>query len=466
MMKACALTFAALLAAPAAAQQAPLRADNFNHTSAITLTGAGPFHQAVLPMALYQGVERQDLGDIRVFNGQGETVPHALLRSQSSSVSQVHEMPLPLFPIHASQDKTGAPDLSVLVRRHADGTLVSVRQAPQPAGGGALLRGVVVDASKLERGLQSLRLDAGPVAAPFHAYTIETSDDLQQWRLLKGDAQLVRLEHAGQRIEKNLAEWPGEAGKYLRILWADPQQAPAITAVTGRMQEQATDNAPTIWSAPISAALTQNNIYDYTLPGRMPLELLRINLPQANTLAPVELQQAVSARRRHREQAGWQTITQAVAFRLNSPQGEITSPDIALDWPSQHRLRLVADARSGGLGTQPPSLQVGFVPHILVFLARGEGPFTLAWGAQNTANAALPVATLIPGYRSDKKLTASPATLAAVTPAQAATPIVSAPDQPVSKGALWAILIAGVLVLAGMVWMLVRQMKQKDTPQA
>jgi hypothetical protein len=156
---------------------------------------------------------------------------------------------------------------------------------------------------------------------------------------------------------------------------------------------------------------------------------------------------------------------------LQSPQGEVRSSDIVLNVSAVDRLRLTVDARSGGLGNATPTLQIGFVPQVLVFLPRGEGPFTLAWGAPSVTDATLPAATLIPGYRSDQPLAASPATLqpVAVTAPSAVAPSAVAPRAATatvaSTGVLWSVLIAGVLILAGMVWALVKQMKQKEESQ-
>ena len=45
-------------------------------------------HEIEIPAAVYRAVTRADLGDVRVFNGQGEVVPHALRPRASSSVNK------------------------------------------------------------------------------------------------------------------------------------------------------------------------------------------------------------------------------------------------------------------------------------------------------------------------------------------------------------------------------------------
>jgi hypothetical protein len=359
--------------------------------------------------------------------------------------------------------------LSVEVRRSRDGTLIAVREPQAMQKGAFFVRGAILDASRIEGGgVRALRLEVGPSAVPFHPFTLETSDDLQQWRILKQDAQLVQLEHAGQRIGRDSVEWDSDAGKYLRILWEAPEQAPAIAAAKVSVKQVTSDRPLLLWSDPLVPATRQGDTYEYALPGRLPLEQLRINLPQSNTLVPIEVQQyRAGESRRHR--GGWETISSTVAFRLQSPQGDFRSPDILFNRPPLDRLRLVVDSRSGGLGSTAPTLQVGFAPHVLVFLQRGEGPFSLAWGAPSIAPSALSLATLVPGYHADQKLPASPARLQPIavtalgaSPAITASPGTRAPGMP--KGVLWAVLIGGVMVLAGMVWVLVKQMKNSEVP--
>lgn len=474
-----------LCSAAVPAPSPPVRPDAFAHQARIEASGSGPFHELVLPLAVYQGVRRQDLGDLRVFNAAGEVLPHSLIRAEPTAVAQTQETALPLFPLLAAtspHNPAVRDDVSVEIRRKGDDTLVAVRQTERRAAPGTapptapLMRGVVLDASQVQGQMRGLRLAFGASSQPFHPFTLESSDDLQHWRMLKADAQLVRLEHAGQQIERSHVDWDGPAGKYLRILWRTPQQAPTLNAAFAQTRQTANNPANPVWSAPLAPTRSQNDDYEYALPGQMPLQQLRIGLPQANSLAPLTVQYWVpETRHRHRNHRPyWQTATQTVVFRLQTPQGEVTSPDVLLNLPAQARLRLVVDKRGGGLGQVRPTLQIGFVPQRLVFLARGEGPFHLAWGAQKVADSALPVTTLIPGNAGDKPFAASLAQLhpmalpgsgvsSAGAPAAVGSSVRGFVDgsPTLSRSALWAVLLAGVAVLAGMAWLLVKQMKRK-----
>lgn len=461
------------LASQAGAEPTP-SLDTFAHKATITTQNSGPFHRLVLPFAVYQHVRRPDLGDLRVFNERGEQLPHALLRAESQARSSQTETSVPFFPLPvAAGMKADSVDLSVTVRQTDDGTLVAVGRAPTANEADRILRGVVLDASKLDGAIRSLRLNVGPSKQPFHAYVIESSTDLQHWRRLKGDAQLVLLSHDGHQVINDRVEWARDADPYLRLLWSDPTQAPEILSVQLGVVETLPGQPVELWSGPLDPSDSQGNAHDYVLPGHLPLEKLRINLPETNTLTPLAVQRPttvnVSRLQRHREEVHWQTLSRSVVYRLQSPQGEVRSPDIELSGRFEARLRLLIDERAGGIGSEPPSVQVGFVPHVLLFLARGEGPFVLAWGADSVSRGELPVATLIPGYEGLHKLMATEATLAIAPtdPAAIAGPAGkedSTASLLSSKWILWAVILFGVAVLAAMARSLLKQLRQGENP--
>lgn len=451
------------LAVSTFAHAAPITPDAFAHRAAIKVPDHGPFHQFALPLPLYLGLMRTDLGDLRVFNAHGEVVPHALIRFEASQAARLERIPSPVFPVNSIEKSPG--ELTVEVRRNRDDTLVALRQSSSE-NTGALVHGAVIDVSRTPfRQIRSLHLLMAQAATPFHPFTLETSDDLQHWRLLRSDAQIVQLEHAGQRVDNNAVSWDGGADKYLRLLWANPAQAPAIMGAAVEASHTTHREAPTLWTGPVAPSVVAGSDYDFVLPGRIPLERLRIALPQPNSLAAVSIELPYERASRRKRTDGWTNIASAVVYRLSSPKGEVRSPDIVLNRAAEQRLRLSVDPRGGGLGAQPPGIELGFVPHMLVFLARGEGPFSLAWGSPKVPNAALAAGTLIPGYRAGQAIRASTATLEMASLAPAAAARALPPKAAgLSKGVLWGILVFGVLVLGGMATMLVKQMKSSDEP--
>jgi hypothetical protein len=466
----------ALLGTSASAELA-VKPTQFAFRSIIQINEKGPYQQVSLPLAVYQGLASPDLADLRVFNEKGEVMPYAIVPRESSVETRRSEQSVPFFPLHTPAGNgvngSGAGDIAVTIRQTGDGTLVSVRQSAATASPAELVHGLVLDASKLPGSVRSLRLVAASGTSPFHAYTIESSQDLQHWRMLKRDAQLVRLAHEGHRVDLDGAEWDVPADRYLRLLWAYPQRAPVISSVLLSSVERQQAAPQRIWSAEIRPSAVHGGDYEYVWTGQMPLEMLRINLPQINTLAPLAIQQPLirSSRHRHRDELRWTTLAQSVVYRLESPQGEIRSPDIALHKSVANHLRLSLDQRAGKLGEAPPTLQIGFVPREIVFLARGAGPFVLAWGASGVQRVDLPLSTLLPEPAGQAQLPARQASLsladdAANEPTTTAGKAVVAESGPASnKWILWLVLLTGLLILGGMARALTRQLRPGEKPE-
>lgn len=94
----------------------------------------------------------------------------------------------------------------------------------------------------------------------------------------------------------------------------------------------------------------------------------------------------------------------------------------------------------------------------MVFLARGEGPYTLALGSATVKAASLPLTTLIPDYKPSRLATLGAATVngtATSTPVVEATPAIADTDW--KKIGLWAVLLLSVVFLAAMAFSLLRK---------
>ena len=184
----------------------------------------------------------------------------------------------------------------------------------------------------------------------------------------------------------------------------------------------------------------------------LPLQRLRFSLDQANTLAPVSL----SSRRDGKLE--WQPLARGLLYRLPQNGKEVRQDEIELYGTPVQQLRLQVDERGGGLGKQAPQLQVAMRSTQVVFLARGPAPYQLALGKAATESAALPLSTLIPGYEPARLASLGVAT----APQQVPVAVEAAAQQAQAQAdwkriGLWAVLLAGVALLGGMAFSLLRK---------
>lgn len=418
--------------------QASEKPQDYRHSAALQLAGEGPWYRLELPFAAHLAAGHGDLRDLRVFDSNGQMQAYALIPGRSESVQQEQEHGVRWFPLRGRVDAQEMPALRV--ERSTTGTLIELR-GEAPAESEQQLRGWLLDASAIDAPLVRLNLDWSGAEDGFQRFSIEASDDLQHWRSW-GEGQMARLSFADERIDQRQVELPGQRARYLRLLWSNPLQAPQLQAVTLRSQRLTHQAAPLVWSEPLSAQTSVEGQYQWQLPLSLPLERLRVELEQSNTLAPLRFEARSS------DQGAWRQLVSGVLYRLPEAGREVVNDALTLPgWPVR-QLRMQVDARGGGLGGDMPRMQVALRATQLVFLARGEPPYRLALGNPNAPSAALPLHTLIPGYQAERLAILGRAELA--EPLAASVESQAGPSQDWQRLGLWAVLLVGVGLLAAM----------------
>ena len=128
----------------------------------------------------------------------------------------------------------------------------------------------------------------------------------------------------------------------------------------------------------------------------------------------------------------------------------------------RHWLLRIAD-QGGGLGTGNPSLKVGWLADQVLFLARGRGPFQLAYGAVDVKASEVAITTLTMGSDGKGGIQAESIGLDTQVALGGAARLASAPDPfPWKKWTLWGVLGIGVILMGWMASRLIGQMNEKN----
>lgn len=462
-----AVCLAPLLAAATAIHAAESRND-FGFGMTIRAEREAALYRLIVPGPVYEAVTRTDLGDMRVFNAAGEAVPYAFLPRETATTEKQPLVKLTLFTLRGDEER-GVESAEVsLVRRNG---AVEFRMSTR---GGARAKttvvGYVVDAGTLtdgnhKRAIRALEFDLAPDGDYVGRIRVEASDDFTAWRTLAADAPLVRLDAAGARIVRDRVEFAPATEKYLRISWPKGVRPPVIASLRAEPGE-AIVAAERTWKS-VPGTTTQADEYAFDLGGHFPADRLRVELPQTNTVV------AVRFLVRDSTSAEWRPVTSATAYRLQHEGSELRSEDIALRGTVSARYWLMrVDARGGGLGSGVPQLAVGWVPHEIVFAARGAGPFQLAYGARGVVPGAYPVATVVPGFRVERGGEGWTAqvkieTVSVDAPQAIAGAGAIAERIDIKRWALWGSLVIGVVLLGWMARTLMREMNaSKGKPPA
>jgi hypothetical protein len=457
-----ALALLALLSVGAAGAQD--RAAQFAHGAAIELQGADSHYRFTLPAAAYLGIARGDLADVRVFNGADEAVPHAFVPLRPKTIApQVRGAKL--FPLYGEESK-GLDGVNVRLQQTPRGTSVRVLSPPPSRLPARKLLGYLIDAGDEPPSLAALQIDSAPGEGFAGHARVEASEDLKRWRTLVEEAPVLFLEHAGARLDQRRVPLGGVKARYLRLSFTGVPPGFALKQVGLELPADSWQPERDWRTAPGQHDVRRPGEYVFDTGGHFPVDRLRFALPQANTVAQARLFA------RERLEDAWQPVVSATLYRLRREQGEFTNPDLTVPADSRRYWMLKVDQRGGGLGSGELRLEFGWIPHELVFAARGSAPFRLAYGMKGAKPAAMPIATVLPGYKSGQPVPAKLAALSVQPPAPLEQAslfkdpgafIRAALDSgDAKKWMLWSTLVAGVLVIGWMAFGLLRQVGRRQ----
>lgn len=440
--------FALLLFAPGVAVAGEQPGD-FAYGIAIKADANDALHEIEIPATVYRAVTRSDLGDIRVFNGRGEVVPHAL-RPRAVANEQISApVPLPVFPLYG-ESRAGFDDLDLRVEKRSDGRIIDIRSRVKGREKSHSLRGYLLDASALKPAIQTLQFDWKRGADGFVGkFRIEGSDDLAVWSTLADNAALASLMFGGHEVTRNRVELRVAKYKYLRVSW--PEKQAVLESLTALAEPAVKLVAPPrVWRAVTGLAVSgKSGDFSYDVGGHVPFDRLRVELPETNSL--VQLQ--IFSRARTSDE--WRPARRALVYRLRDRDTEVTSPELIVPSSGERYWLLRIDPKGGGVGGGVPALHIGWVPQTLVFAARGAGPFLLAYGSSAVKPAAFAIESLIPGYKTDAEFKVQAASLGEPVTLAGAARLRPAWDY--KQIALWTSLILGVAMLGWMAYRLSRQ---------
>lgn len=438
------MRFVAAVLASAALAASAQSIDDFRDRAPVTLPGKAPLYRIALPEAAYRDT-RPDLADVRIFNASGETVPIALAAEPEPAREASPPVRLAMFPLTSLSPRPPASRLKVQL---ADGTWLAIDGDARAAVAERRVVAYLLDASVLKEPMHALLLDWEVLPAQeVIRVRVEGSDDLREWRLLSGPTSLVRTQQDGRKLEQPRVPLAASRAKYLRVISAD---APfTLKSVFAEFQERVSP-ADLVVKRVEGTKGTRAGEAVYDLGGRLPVEAIRVIPGDANSVIAANLFVRDSAD----GTPSW--VAQSTFYRLTRDGAEIESPATHIR-PRAARFWIVrTDPDKGGFGATLPQIEVRWRAARIVFVARGDAPFTLAFGNHAAKSALLPVSSMVPGYEPHAEMTLPEAAIGAVTRVPSALDGWPEWVQDVSprKLALWLVLIGAVLLLALMAWRL------------
>ncbi|MBE9536446.1 MAG: DUF3999 domain-containing protein [Proteobacteria bacterium] len=437
------------------------RPEMFAYGMQLEVSGDNAFYELEIPLEIYQKTTRRDLGDVRVFNGSGQVVPHALRRPGNiTSQKDIIYKNLPFFPIKGELDnKTGG--LSVHVEKNEEGTIVDVK-APsrRDASKEEKTLSYLVDASALKEPIYAIELSWSDAEADFFGIIIvDSSDDLTNWRSLVTET-VARLGYQGYRLDRNKIILNNCKAKYLRFSWAADQTPIDLTkvALVSRISNTV-ENPARRWLTPqVIPVSGEPGKYLVDLKGFLHVDRIRIRLPENNAMAGLRLSSGDSSEGPMKEH--WRGLVYNLDFKGDQI---FNSPVIVRSTAQRYWMIVTEESESEINGI--PVLEFGWQARRLVFLAQGSGPFQIAYGSRSVEPTSFHIDALLNKYKASVGRNITPRLLT-----HSSEFIIGGEKQlkplpsvwPWKKYILWTIMFAGVFVIGWMSILLYRQLQIKD----
>lgn len=439
------------------------KAGDFSWNARLEVPAGTGMARVVLPADVLTRLQSPDAADVRVFNANGEPVGFALtgltapVDADAPRRTQDYKA-IPLFST-ATGKSPGVGSMRVHVNDGGNTNSVWVQLATPGTSGSAAsvstLPSAIFNSLELKQTWSAIHVQATlPVNSPVRI-TADISTDLAQWTPVALRGRLYRFDGVdGPRNDVLEFDPPLVLDKhYLRLSWYG-QEGVLINSLAG------VPAAPRGSIMPVRAALPPPKQIDkatleWSLGFMTPLSGLALVSSQPNTLVPVRIQGRNDAAQ------PWRQLGQTVLYRLGADAGAPTNASLTLAGPTTRQLRVQA---SNGLALDAAAIQASaeFRPLQVLFMASGPGPFMLAVGRAQTPATALNLAdilALMPGKIEQLPL-ASFGEVTLSTHQNDSSWLGSITGNPNMRSwALWGVLIAGVLLLAGVALKLIRQLK-------
>jgi hypothetical protein len=415
-------------------------AADYGYRFALELDGSAAAYRLRLTPAVYARISDRGLGDLEAFNAAGEALPFGPVPRPASAAAG-RRVAVPWFELPAASSAAADDDgLRLRIVREPDGRL---RRLDADVGGRGATGGpqqLLLDLGALDARADALHVGwrrDGDVSAQF---SVSASDDLLHWRPLRADARLIDLQHDERRLLRERIELPPTRQPYLLLRRIDAGAALAFTTIEATLPGQPDAAAPAWLELEAEPDPARPGGWHYRLPGPLAVSAIDLQLAGANAVATV----AVDSRD---GDGPWQPRARFTAFRLAEGEGSLGNDPVGIGPTRDRQWRLQSEPPLA----PAPRLRVGYHADEFALLPRGDGPFHLAAGSARARRPDYPLARLLEDLRvrrgSELPLAAARIGAEQVLSGEGALRAAL----PWRQWALWSALVAGALLVIGMV---------------
>jgi len=432
------------------AQQSLMKED-FAFGNEIVITDQKSVVQITLPEDVYKTAINPSLSDLGIFNSHNEVVPHVFVAPAVKTIEK--ELPseaLTLFPIYGEKGEQNGFE-NIKVSTSNNGAIVNIQNNKQ-TNNNKIITGYLIDTSKIKHPINKLQFSVDDLQEnQLIKISVEGSNDLKTWNTIGSEDVLGKFEINNEKLIRNELALHGSKYKYYRLAWSshDGVKLNAAKAIFIKSEEKQKENLQ--WMNVASKKIENpqhKTLYEYDLGGYYPICAVRVKFADQNSTADLSIEAAAN------EKGPWTAIESVNFFTLMKDNTNLAKLQADFD-PQKFRFwRVMLNSNMAGVGSHFPEISFGWQPISLRFLARGVGPFTLAYGSSTTEN--LPQTDLINSEMTKEVGTGTLKEKIALGGPEKLV-VVEKSEYPWKKIMLWSLLLMGVALLGFMAFQVKKQ---------
>lgn len=453
----CTLTFGTSVYA------APPVPNDFAYGMKIKTVGQASIWRLQLPEDVYRNVVRPDLGDIRIFDASGQIIPHTLRRPETTIKEPPAPISLPIFPMY-EDDEQGRIGQTLRIITDNKGAIVKAIRETISTDYDEHISAYLLDATKILHQPHKLTLDWESRKETGFSVTVnvDAGDDLSAWQRVVNNATLADLRFDEHHLSHREITVPVRSYRYLRISWPSALRDVRLKEVTASFP--ASRQLPQQQRILITG---QKNIerpasYNFDTQGYWPVNQARIIFPPHNVLMNAELAS------RPDEHSNWYRQYSGLFYKLiQEDESLIMSPPVTFKTTSDRYWHLNELDGGNTLDRYNLALELGWTPHVLAFVAQGQPPYILAYGSASVEPQRQAMDTMMYTIHGTQQQVSTKTATISRSYTLGGSERLEPPPKPLPwrTWLLWSVLIAGVGLLAWMVWQLSREMGKSPKSQ-
>jgi hypothetical protein len=411
-----------------------------------------------LPQEVYQHAQDSMLRDVRVKNAQGDEVPMRLNLSEDDIKQSMSSSTLPIFslnhtvntPLHSKQVTTSwQGDEQQFSVKTSESVQNYIRSQEQLLHDRFLLDASLLKQAKVSALALTWQFDT-PGNRVFYV-EVKGSHDLSNWQTLYTRHKLIEL-NTGQRVVlENTIPIHGKAYDYYQLRFLD-QPIPAVLEVKALMNSHELEQ-PLMRHDVARFKVLDPEVNGHSITwdtgGFFPVETVEVDFNYKNLMADVQLYSRAS------EKSAWQLVISSQFYQVGT--GEMAMEKNQLSFHVNNNRYWKLSTQSTISSQWINNVSWSWRPHQLQFLAQGNGPYDLYFGADDLHTPASSRWYQQLNSALSKEMFSTQIKPGALQKLKSEPAAETVPESQVSRWVFWGLL---VVVLSALFYMASRLMKE------